>query len=412
MIKKIVVIGASAACMGFISKLRSFDKQSQVICFSGESYIPYNRCLLADFVEQNKNEADITLKSDDFFAEHQIDLRLNSWVTEINKEEKYVMCNGKQESYDYLFLGTGTKPFIPAIPGADLTGVFGFHMLADVAKIDTYIVEHAPKTAVVVGAGINGIEAASALISRGLKVTVIDIYDYVMPQQVDKKAAFFIENKMKAAGVTFFKGQKVIAVLQRNGESVGKIQLSSGAFLPTDCVVLATGCRVNSDLILQTGLAMNDGSVVVDDAMQTSDPSIYAGGDICAAKDIISKDLVKSVTWSDAMLQGLTAATQFSDKPRTYPGIVGLRDSEFFGLEFYACGETVDVEMFDVMEIGKKDYLHKFYLFDGLLQGFVLIGKVENLAKYKTFYLTQQVIDRSDLCEKEEVYSLDEQGNE
>jgi len=399
-VRKIVVIGASAASMGFISKLRSFDTQSQVICFSGEKSIPYNRCLLADFVIQDKSFEDIQLKSDDFFQEHNVDLRLSSWVSKIDRQEKVVIYNGDiQESYDYLFLGTGTQSFIPNIPGKELPGVFGFHNFTDVDRLDDFLQDQAPKMAVVVGAGINGIEAASSLIDRGLKVTVVDMFDQIMPLQVDKKAANFIEDHMKSAGVTFLKGQKVVGLQTRKLSSVGKVEFESGAFLPTDCVVLATGCRVNSSLIEQAGLTTKFGSLVVDDAMQTNDEFIYAGGDICIAKDIITKDLVKSVTWSDAMLQGLTAATQLSDTPRKYPGIVGMRDSNFFGFEFYGCGQTVDVEMFDVVERHKKDFLHKFYLFDGKLQGFILIGHVENLAKYRTFYLTQQVVTTEDLVE-------------
>ncbi|MBP6869797.1 NAD(P)/FAD-dependent oxidoreductase [Candidatus Babeliales bacterium] len=398
--KKIVVIGASAASIGFVAKLRSFDSSSQVICFSGEKEIPYNRCLLADFVEQAKNFDDIQLKSENFFQDHHVDLRLNSWVTAIDKDQKFVVCNGQQESYDYLFIGTGTSPFIPKIEGIDLPGVFGFHNFSDVHKLDDFIQDQMPKTAVVVGAGINGVEAASALVSRGLKVSIVDLYETVMPMQVDHGAAQFIEGLMRQAGVALFKGQKVVALQTRTKASVGRVKFESGACLPIDCVVFATGSRVNSSLIAQAGLNMVDGSLLVNDHMQTSDEFIFAGGDICVARDIVSKDLVKSVTWSDAMLAGLTAATQLSDTPRTYPGIVGMRDSEFFGLEFYGCGQTVDVELFTVIEHHKKDFMHKFYLFDGKLQGFILIGRVENLAKYRTFYLTQQVVEESDFVQE------------
>lgn len=396
MVKKIVVIGASAASIGFISKLRSFDRKSQIICFSAEKHIPYNRCLLENFVSQEKDFPQIQLKPEEFFQEHAVDLRLSSWVSAIDRETKQVTVNGQQESYDYLFIGTGTSPFIPNIPGLDLPGVFAFHNFADVERLNDYIYNFMPKHAVVVGAGINGVEAASALISRGLKVTIVDVYDSIMPQQVVKKPAQFIESLMKDAGVTIFKGQKVVGLYPRNKEIVGRVQFESGAFLPTDCVVLATGSRVNSALVQAAGLQTEQGSLVVNNCMQTSDPVIYAGGDICVAQDIISKQLVRSMTWSDAMLQGLTAATQLSDTPRTYPGIVGMRDSEFFGLEFYACGQTADVELFEVIELHKKDYLHTFYLFDGKLQGFVLIGNVENLAKYRTFYLTQQLVEKCD----------------
>jgi len=398
--RKIVVVGASAASVGFISKLRSFDTQSEVVCFSGEKNIPYNRCLLADYTMLDKSFDDIQLKTDDFYKENNVDLRLNSWVSAIDKEQKTVTVNGEQESYDYLFIGTGTQAFIPNIPGTDLPGVFGFHAFADVDKLDTFIQDLMPKSAIVVGAGINGIEAVSSLVSRGLKVSVVDLSDSIMPLQVDATASVFIEKLMKENGVSVFKGQKIVSLQTRNKESVGRVQFESGAVLTTDCVVLATGSRVNSSLIDQAGLKTQDGSLVVDGTMKTSDQFIYAGGDVCMAPDILSKELVKSVTWSDAMLQGLTAATQLSEKPRAYPGIVGMRDSEFFGYEFYGCGETVDVELFDVIEIHKKSHLHKFYLFDGKLQGFILIGSVEKLARYRTFYLTQQVIEKCDLTEK------------
>lgn len=398
--KKIVVIGASAASIGFISKLRSFDQQSQVICFSGENHVPYNRCLLADVAQLDKSFEGIELKPENFFKEFNVDLRLNSWVTAIDKDQKFIVCNDEQESYDVLFIGTGTSPFIPKMVGTDLPGVFGFHTFADVDRLSNFVQDFMPKTAVVVGAGINGIEAVSALVSRGLKVTLVDLYASIMPTQVDTKTARYIEDLMLHAGVTVFKGQKVVGLQTRNKTSVGRIQFESGAFLATDCVVLATGSRVNSALIASAGLVMQQGSLVVNDRMQTSDPSIFAGGDICMAPDIISKELVQSVTWSDAMLQGLSAATQLSDKPRVYPGIVGMRDSEFFGLEFYACGQTADVELFEVIEIHKKEYLHKFYLFDGYLKGFVLIGNVENLAKYRTLYLTQQLVDECDFLEE------------
>jgi len=398
--KKIVVIGASAASIGFISKLRSFDTHSQIICFSGEKTIPYNRCLLEGYVSLEQDFSELQLKPESFFTDNNVDLRMSSWVTAIDREQKTITVNGEQESYDYLFIGTGTSPFIPKIQGLDLLGVFGFHNFDSVERLNNFIQDRMPKTAVVVGAGINGIEAASALVSRGLKVTVVDLYESIMPLQVDKKVAHFIEGLMKDAGVIIFKGQKVVGLQTRNKDVIGRVQFESGAFLPTDCVVLATGSRVNSSLVQSAGLTTQQGSLIVNDRMQTNDTSIFAGGDICMAPDIISKELVKSVTWADAMLQGLTAATQFSDAPRSYPGVVGMRDSQFFGLEFYACGQTTDVELFEVIEIRKKEQLHKFYLFDGQLKGFVLLGNVENLAKFRTFYLTQQLVEKCDFTEE------------
>ncbi len=394
--KKIVVIGASAASMGFISKFRSFNTTDTIICFSAESSLPYNRCLLADCLVQEKDFEGIQLKSDNFFADHHVDLRLHSWVSAINREEKYLTVNGQQESYDYLFIGIGTSPFIPKIPGVDLQGVFGFHTYASVAQLDTFLQHRKPQHAVVVGGGINGIEVTSALVDRGVTVTLVDLYDTIMAQQVNPSTAMYIENLAQHAGVTIMKRQKVVSLQSRDQSVLSRIQFASGAYLPTDCVVLATGSRPNSSLIEQAGLATQEGYLLVNAAMQTSDAAIYGGGDICMVPDMVSKELVKSCTWADAMLQGLTAATQFSDAPRSYPGAVGMRDSEFFGKEFYACGQTVDTELFEAITIKNDDYLHVFYLFDQQLQGFVLIGNVEKIGYYRTLYITAQCVTKND----------------
>ena len=394
--KKIVVIGASAASVAFITKTRTFDQESEITCFSGEASLPYNRCFLADFITEEKDFDDLRLKPEEFFKEKKVDLHLDTWIESIDAQEKTVSYGGKQQSYDILFIGTGTHPFYPSIEGIDLPGVFGFHMLSDVENLNGFLHEKDPKNAIVIGAGINGLEAASSLAYKGLDVALIDIEDQVMPQQIDQSVARFIEKKMKKEGVKFYRNQKIVKIHAINGFAA-KIELDSGLFLPTHCIVVATGCRVNSKLAETAGLKLDKGSIVINDSMQTSDPSIYAGGDICKAPDVITKELVQSATWSDAMLQGLCAATQLSDKPRSYPGVVGMRDSHFFEYDFYACGETKDIEYFDTITRAKNGFHHSFYLLDGVLQGFVLVSNVENMAKFRTLYLTQQKVEKSDL---------------
>lgn len=397
MSKKFVVIGASAASIAFITKLRSFDKQSQIICFSGEKTVPYNRCFLADFVTGEKDFQDLALKQESFFEENEIDLRLDSWVHAIDKDAKTVTYgNDQTESYDYLFIGTGTTPFYPKIDGINMPEVFGFHNFEDAKKLHTFLEMNSVKTAAVVGAGINGIEAASSLIDRGVKVALIEMNSSVMPMQVDIKIAHFIEKLAKKNGVVTYFNQSVVAI-EEHQEKISRIQLSSGAYLSVDCVVFATGNRINTALVEQAGLQLFEQSLEVNSNLQTSDASIFAGGDICVAPDMVSGELMRSATWPDAMLQGLCAATQFSEKPRNYPGVVGMRDSYFFDMQFYACGQTIESDDMQIVEKGKKDWMHRFYLQDGCLKGFVLCGNVEKLAEYKRMYMTQCSIEESAL---------------
>lgn len=394
--KRIVVIGASAASIAFITKLRTFDKESEIVCFSGETYRPYNRCFLADFMTQEKQFDDMKLKPDTFFEDQCVDLRLGTWITSVDCSNKVVAFGGGQLSYDYLFIGIGTKPFYPPVPGIDTQGVFGFHAFDDVNKIDLFLREQQISSAVVVGGGINGLEAASSLVDRGLQVALVEIAEQVMPGQTDKTTASYVRYHAQEYGLQFFLGQSLQKIEERNNR-VFRVQLSSGAFLPTDCVVFATGNRMNTDLVVKAGLKMHEQSLVISNTLQTSDPFIFAGGDICAAPDMVSKDLVRSATWPDAMLQGLCAATQFSDKPRMYPGVVGMRDSYFFGKQFYACGKTVEQDDITVIEKGKKDWMYRFYMQDNCLKGFVLLGKTDRFADYKRLYMTQCCVEVADL---------------
>jgi NAD(P)H-nitrite reductase large subunit len=126
--------------------------------------------------------------------------------------------------------------------------------------------------------------------------------------------------------------------------------------------------------------------------MKTNKPDVYAGGDVCVAQDIVTKKKVRSASWPDAMLQGLTAATQLSQSPRSLQGIINSRDSHFFGIDFYSCGNTVGDDSIEIREETSTDFFHRLYIKDNKLHGFVLFGNIEQLAKYKQLYVTQKEI--------------------
>lgn len=397
MMKRFVVVGASAASIAFITKLRSFDKECEIICLSGESDIPYNRCLLADYVSQDMSFDEMMLKPKDFFELQNIDLRLNSWVAKIDTQHNLVFVGDEQIAYDYLFLGIGTQPFIPNI-GADLAteGLFTFHTAQDVKKLSEYIEQHKPANVVVVGAGLNGIECVSSLHARNVAVGLVERADQILPMQADKQTAEYVTQMLQHNSIGLFIGQEVAQICTNQGK-IKSVQLKSGTNLLTDCVVLATGSVVSSALLEGTGIETQQGSIVVDQSMKTNLDNVYAGGDACIVQDMVTGERVKSTTWADAMLQGLCAATQFSDRPRAYPGFVGLRDSKFFGRDFYACGKTVGHD--DTVEsvvVATENVFKKLYIKDCCLIGFVLIGDISQLAEYRKMYLTGQSVTRKD----------------
>lgn len=388
--KTIVVVGLSAASMAFLTKLRSFDKLCNIICFSAESVAPYNRCLLADVLTGEATAQEILLKPDDFFAQNNIQVHLNTRVTAIDPQNKKLLVGDQSYRYDTLFLGIGTRPFVPAnLAIDDVSGIFTFHTLADMQNIQKCIDESNPRSAIVIGAGLNGMEAASSLAAKNIAVTIVEAQSSVLPGQVDLEVAQWTSRLVQNRGLTVLTGRKALHFCVGQNRVTG-IKLDSGSVLSADMVVIAAGSRLNSDLLLGTGIALHQGSILVSPHMQTSDPYILAAGDICVVPDFITKDLVRSTTWSDAMLQGLCAATTLSPTPRAYQGSIGLRDSHFFGKDFYACGDTTSGKYTKIVTVLTDQDVEVIYIYEGRLRGFVLIGDISKVPELKKIYVTQE----------------------
>jgi nitrite reductase (NADH) large subunit len=390
MSQTIIVIGLSAASMAFITKLRTFDQNSEIIAFSAEKDFPYNRCFLADFLTGESSLRDIQLKPEDFFQKNNIEVYFNTKVTKIDAQNQRVFTDETSYPYDYLFLGIGTRPFIPnSLQAFDGQGVFTFHTLSDMEKISKFIEINNPKSAVVIGAGLNGIEAASGLSSKGIPVAVIEAQSSILPGQVDQETADWLEDIIRKKGLMIIKSHKVVNLCGKD-DFITAVELDSGTKIASELVIIAAGSKLNSELLENTGIELSNGSIVVNQNMQTNISNILASGDICVVPDMISKLLTRSTTWSDAMLQGLCAATTLSSTPRLYPGMIGMRDSYFFDKDFYACGQTAETTSLVKTICKQTDQdLEVVFTAQGILKGFILIGDISKLSEYKKKYLIQ-----------------------
>lgn len=396
--KKFVVIGASAASIAFITKLRSIDPVSEIICITAESALPYNRCLLADYLSGDTVWSEMQLKPETFFKDHHVRLRLGSWVTKLDTQHKKVFIGTEELTYDYLFLGVGSKPFIPPV-GVDTSfeGVFTFHTAHDIDRISAFIDNNKGSDIVVIGAGLNGIECAGSLRSRGMSVTVIERNEQILPAQVDQDFANYISEEIKLQGIHLICGVGVLQIDRDDQTSSYVVILQNGQRITASGIVFATGSVAHDELLQNSGIATEQKGILVDAAMKTNVSDVYAAGDICVVKDIMTGQYVKSATWADAMLQGLCAATQFCDRSRSYPGYIGLRDSVFFGSEFYACGQTVGFdEQVEVVRKCADQAKQSFYIKNGILIGFVLYKDVSKVAQYKQWYMTCRAVDKND----------------
>ena len=281
-----------------------------------------------------------------------------------------------------MLLATGSRPHIPRIAGVELGNVHSFHSMEDAERIAD--AAQTVDSVVVLGAGFAGLEAAYALARRGKKVTVVEMMGQILPNQLDWAGSQIIHQDLERAGVQILLNTSVGAI---NGEtSVSSVTLTDNTNLLADLVVIATGIRANKELAEQAGLATNRG-VVVNETMQTSNPDIYAAGDVIEIEDISTGRRVCSATWFNAVVQGKYAAFNMTGRKRVYSEAVGIQNAvQFHHVPAISFGQTlaggeIDPD-YETMALQKDGVYKKLVLKDNVLRGMIFVGDIAKAGFY------------------------------
>jgi nitrite reductase (NADH) large subunit len=285
---KLVMIGnGMAGCRTLEELLKIAPDLYEVTVFGAEPHGNYNRILLSPVLAGEMTLQDIVLNDFAWYAQHGITLHAGKTVTRIDRVQRKVFADdGKggtvTADYDRLLVATGSTPFIPPIPGNDLDGVLGYRDIADTEKMIAAAGEY--KHAVVIGAGLLGLEAANGLKLRGMEVTVAHLGDWIMERQLDRTAADMLQSALEGRGLRFMLGAQTAAIQPnaRNAGRAGAVKLKDGTEIAADLVVIAAGIRPNTKLAESAGLHVNRGIVVSDTLQTITDPRVYSVGE-CAA---------------------------------------------------------------------------------------------------------------------------------
>lgn len=274
--EKLVLIGNGMAGMRTLEELLKLapDKYD-ITVFGEEPYGNYNRIMLSPVLAGEKTIDEIMINDLQWYEDNNITLHSGQKVSRIDRIHKRVITDdGLIVEYDRLLLATGSKPFMLPLPGHDLPGVISFR---DIADVDTMIdTAKTHKKAVVIGGGLLGLEAANGLMNQGMDVTVVHITDVLMNQQLDKPASDMMLRELEDKGLKFLMCHESATI--EGHERVEKLTFKDGTEVEADLLVMAVGIRPNKDLAESSGIHCERG-VVVDDTMQTFDPSIYAVGE-------------------------------------------------------------------------------------------------------------------------------------
>jgi NAD(P)H-dependent nitrite reductase large subunit/NAD(P)H-dependent nitrite reductase small subunit len=274
---KLVLVGNGLAGMRCLEDLLDMAPERYEVTVIGEEpWGNYNRIMLSPVLSGDKSIEDIMLHPHAWYSDKGIHFIAGDAAVKIDRPRKQVYTEkGIVVDYDRLILATGSKPFIPPIKGSDLKGVLSFRDIYDVNTMLEYCKNK--KNAVVIGGGLLGLEAAYGLKQRGMNVTVLHLMDRIMDRQLDARASALLKQSIEAKGIPVLTEANTEELIGQDGH-VSQLRLKDGTVLEADFVVFAVGIRPNMTLAQSAGLRCNRG-VMVNDTMQTFDPSIYAVGE-------------------------------------------------------------------------------------------------------------------------------------
>jgi assimilatory nitrate reductase electron transfer subunit len=365
----VVVVGNGMAGSRFVEEL--LDRTGQQITVIGdEPDGAYNRVLLSNVLAGHARAEDIQMAGQSWYEQRGVTLHSGVSVTAIDPSVGRIrLSDGNSLDYDTLVLATGSEAVLPPVFSGRLpAGVVAFRTLADCAAIDRYL--QSSKSAVVVGAGILGLEAARGLAGRGLAVTLVQRGSRLLERQLDAPAGQLLATKVTSLGIDVLAGASVARVLTERGR-VSAVVLDNGVVLPSGLLVLCCGVRPRVELARAAGLSVNTGILVDDQLRCVDDPKIFAIGD-CSEHRGRTYGLV-APAWEQAKV----AAQAVAGLGPTYRGSSVVTRLKAEGIELASLGESVeeaeDDDVICFVDRARGIY-QKLVVRDGRISHAILLG--------------------------------------
>jgi nitrite reductase (NADH) large subunit len=374
MSERLIIIGNGMASVRLCEELLRHAKGQFAITVIGAEHEPgYNRVLLSSHLADETEEADLILKSREWYDDNGITLLTGSMVAAVNAKDRTVTLEqGDTLAFDKLVFATGSEPIRLAKPGMECDGVMTFRDLADVKSLKAL---PAGSKAVVIGGGLLGLEAAWGLKRAGADVTVIHLMDRLMERQLDTKAAQCLRHALEAKGIAFRLLSETVQVLGR--AHVEAIELADGSVLPADLLCVAVGIVPRKNLAAQAGCAVQR-AILVNDHLETNLQDLYAIGE-CAEHNGIAYGLVEP-----AYAQARILAQHLAGKAAHYTGSVLYTNLKVSGVAVFSAGDVLGNATDEIItfEDKRKGVYRKLVIGDGLLKGAILIGDAEDSLFY------------------------------
>ncbi|OGO23492.1 MAG: hypothetical protein A2Z28_06680 [Chloroflexi bacterium RBG_16_51_9] len=378
---KYLIIGNSAGGIGAVEAIRGVDKTGTIAIISDEPYPVYSRPLISPFLAKERPMDNILYRPADFYEKNNVQTILGVKVQKLDLDKHAVeLADNQRVEWQKLLLATGGIPIFPKTEGSDLKGVFTFTTLDDAKAIDKFLAKPSAKKkvkAVVIGGGLIGVSVTEALVKRKVEVTVVEMRERILNVILDETASALGAEAVKKAGVKIVTGHTVTKI---NGDSEGNVAgatLDDGKELACEMVIVAIGVQPRAELVKDTGINVNRG-IIVDRHMATSNPDVYACGDVAEAYDFVLGLNRLTPVWPNAYVGGRVAGLNMAGVLTDYTGGTAMNSSHYFGVSVVSAG-IVNAPDASYEELSNKsDHSYKKVLVkDGLVVGMVFSGDIE-----------------------------------
>lgn len=378
-----LIIGNGIAALAAVREIRKTDEEGSIVMVTNESSYTYYRVKLTEYLSKEFNDEDLLVAKKEWYDEKNIKVILSKIVEKIDLEdEKIVLDDGQEISYEKLLITTGSRPFIPPINGKFKEGVFALRSLADLRYIQEYLKECEDVS--IIGGGLLGLEAAWALKELGKKVNIIEFAPYLLPRQLDKEISDKLEAGLSELGFTVYLDSQAEEILGE-GKTNG-IKLNGNREIKADAILVSSGIRPNLDLVRESKIE-HDKGIKVDKNLKTNIENIYAAG------DVIEKDGMVLGLWTAANEQGKVAGANMTggEEEYNYPKI--FSSLQLGKIKLFSAGEINDFDKVYEEKDDERGIHHKIFTKEGKIVGAILFGDVKDMVKVKNAVVSKLGVD-------------------
>lgn len=382
---KYVIIGNSAAAVGCVEGIRQQDSENRILLIADEPYHTYSRPAISYLLAGKTTEERMKYRPDDFYKKLGCTALLGKRAEKLIPDKKEIILDdGTVKQYEKLLIATGSRPFIPPIPGLDAVEKrYTFMSLTDAKKLD--MVLKADSRVLIMGAGLIGLKCAEGIVHKAGQIDVVDLADRILPSILETEASQIVQKHIEQEGIRFHLSSGVKAF---EGDTA---ILSDGNRLPFDILVIAVGVRPNVEIAQEAGLEVQKG-IVVDNTCRTSKADVYAAGDCTESYDITTCVRRPLALLPNAYMQGECAGIEMAGGNSVYQNAIPMNAIGFFGLHMITAG-SYDGERF----ISREGSDYKMLVQkDGVLKGYILIGNVARAGIYTSLIRNKTPLESID----------------